>query len=84
MHCECEAYVLQKRMLNLQFTGFGKRREHKLRGDILGQRPHGRILGHGGLQLRPPLDIDILRQTDPIQQCRGSTWRRCRREHRSR
>jgi hypothetical protein len=44
MHCECEAYVLQKRMLNLQFTGFGKRREHKLRGDILGQRPHGRIL----------------------------------------
>lgn len=35
MHCEYETYVLQNRMLNLQFTGFGRPREHKLGGDIL-------------------------------------------------
>jgi hypothetical protein len=48
MHCEYETYVLQNRMLNLQFTGFGRPREHKLGGDILEQHAHGRMVGTAG------------------------------------
>jgi hypothetical protein len=35
MHCEYETYVLQNRVLNLQFPAFAQRGEHKLRRDIL-------------------------------------------------
>src|ERR1700686_5837805 len=32
--------------------------------------------GHGGLRLRPPLDIHILRQTDPISSSAAGSTRR--------